>query len=91
MARPALPYRSPLLLIPATSKLVWIRRLPWYDRPMQGEVTGPDGVLITARVAETPDAWIAIQVPWQRIHSWKFQFLSDEAAYRAMRATDWPA
>jgi hypothetical protein len=88
--RPILPYRSPLRLIPAPDQEVWIRRLPWYDTPVRGQSAGTDGCYVISRQAGDDFLPAPIELSWSQIHSWKFQYLADEEAYRAARQPGWP-
>jgi hypothetical protein len=90
MSRPVLPWRSPLVLLPPDSALVWIRRLPWYDTPVRSQFALPTEFYVTTVVGETgrdPQDQI---VPVYMVHTWKFQFKADEDAYQAARLPGWP-
>lgn len=78
MSRPVLPWHSPLVLRPLEGKVVWIRRLPWYDTPIlatAGPNTGEvlEGVIIDVRVDGGPLIPSVWTIPWVLIHSWKYQ------------------
>ena len=88
--RPILPYRTPLRVVPTTNQAVWIRRLQFYDTPVRAICSGAAGVDVDVRQAASPFGLVAYHVPWTAISSWKFQFLSDETAYRAARQPGWP-
>lgn len=80
MARPALPWRSPLVFLPPEGALIWVRRLPWYDKPQRGTAsTWGNGVLLTVPVAGTTET-SAVSIPWFIVHTWRYQFQADEDA-----------
>jgi hypothetical protein len=80
MARPVLPWRSPLFYLPGFDKEVWIRRLPWYDKPQSGYTQGVDGVNIDTTYLQDPPETQTLTIPWTTIHTWKFRYLADEQA-----------
>lgn len=78
MSRPILPWHSPQEVLPVAEVEVWVRRLPWYDKPVLAESLGSTGVQITGGYGSTsPDTWQRTQ-SWDLIHSWKFRLLADE-------------
>ena len=78
MSRPILPWRTPMEFNPWDSTPVWIRRLPFYDKPIRALWNGGDiGATVTANPA-APHYDAQIFVPAVNIHSWKFQFKSDQ-------------
>ena len=80
MARPILPWRSPLHFLPPPGVSIWIRRLPWYDRPVLATAMPPDSVTVTPPNPSPPPDTIDLSVPMWMVHSWKFQLLADELA-----------
>lgn len=82
MARPILPWRSPLEWFPDDGQLVWVRRLPWYDRPVRATFISPDAfeVQVTYNLP-TADPYVG-EIPWYHVHSWKYQQKSDEDTFR---------
>jgi hypothetical protein len=85
MARPILPWRSPLVLQPADGDTVWIRRLPWYDAPVRAAWNVDEGATVNITVATNPTTIDPVVIPLAAIHSWKFQFLHNETAYQNSR------
>jgi hypothetical protein len=83
MSRPVLPWRSPLEYLPADSALVWIRRLPWYDRPVKAIFITPDAFDYTTTGPNGQTLYTESAIPVAAIHSWKFQFKADEQAFTA--------
>lgn len=83
MARPILPWRSPLVVIPDDGADVWIRRLPFYDRPVRGRTDGWAGVVVETTWQNHPDEPFNQPVSFTEIHTWKFQFKDAEDSFRA--------
>jgi hypothetical protein len=80
MARPILPWRSPLAVWPPDGSEVWIRRLPWYDQPVRASFRFDDrNFTVSVPLAGTQDSY-DYAVTIERVHTWKFQFLADEQA-----------
>jgi len=80
MARPVLPWRSPLIVLPMDEVEVWIRRLPFYDVPAKA-TWARTGLTFTVRVptGDTgPDQ--VVEVPLCQVHTWKHQLKLDEEA-----------
>ena len=78
MSRPILPWRTPMEFNPWSDTPVWIRRLPFYDKPIRALW---DSSYIGATVTANPESihpGPQIGVPAVNIHSWKFQFKSDQ-------------
>jgi hypothetical protein len=80
MSRPVLPWRSPLCFVPPLNKLVWVRRLPWYDRPVRAASNGYAGAIVEVPLAQPDPYSETLELIWSDIHTWKFQFLADELA-----------
>jgi hypothetical protein len=78
MSRPILPWRSPLEFLPLTGKEVWIRRLPWYDRPILARGDG-DSFTFTFPVQLVPEGGnYDRQIAFTEVHTWKYRYLADE-------------
>jgi len=90
MSRPVLPWRSPLVLLPPPSTAVWVRRIAFYDTPVR--VTSDDSGLFLFHIptAATPRGDVDAALTYNEVHTWKFQFLADETAYRNSRGPDDP-
>jgi hypothetical protein len=78
MSRPILPWRSPLEFLPLAGKEVWIRRLPWYDRPILANAQTPDGVMVYPSVVPDGTTQLEMQLSWDHVHTWKYRYLADE-------------
>ena len=76
--------------MPDNLKLVWVRRLPFYDTPVRATWDTTSGASVVITVAGTPINQTTQTVPWVLVHSWKFQFKADEDAYQAARGPDDP-
>jgi hypothetical protein len=80
MSRPILPWRSPLEFLPSLKTDVWIRRLPWYDKPLLAQYA-PDGFFeINSSQGAPPSSLTLIGIPQYLVHTWKYRFLADEHA-----------
>lgn len=80
MARPLLPWRSPLAVLPVDGKQVYVRRLPFYDVPTLATYSAGDvGFALqvpAGGLSESQDVLLyAVQV-----HTWKYRLLADEQA-----------
>lgn len=80
MARPKLPWRSPLVAIPDEGQEVWVRRLPWYDTPVLSLFDPNNQVFRVEVTSGTVQSDIFVDIPLTHIHTWKFRFLADEQA-----------
>lgn len=80
MARPVLPWRSPLIALPLDGKDVYIRRLPWYDQPTLCHFWRPGTFSVLVPVYPPTEDPLQIDVPASEVHSWKFRYLADEQA-----------
>jgi hypothetical protein len=85
MSRPILPWRSPLVLAPADGALIWIRRLPWYDRPVRAQSVDADAAQLEVSTSNLGGETHIFQLPFATVHSWKFQYLEDETCYQNAR------
>jgi hypothetical protein len=90
MARPILPWRSPLVLAPTDGDAVWIRRFPWFDTPVRATYNVAGTAWLDVRATVGPDLPLHVEVPWHTLHSWKFQFKAQEDAWQAARGPDDP-
>ena len=84
MARPVLPWRSPMEYLPQSGAYLWIRRLPWYDRPVVGMLKDDAAVYYTTNWNAGYPEPLLQEIPWTAIHSWKFKFQADETSFRAV-------
>lgn len=78
MSRPVLPWRSPLVALPAPGKDVWIRRLPWYDKPVLAVANATPAFELSVPIHTDPLTYWEPALPPEIIHSWKFRYLADE-------------
>ena len=83
MARPILPWRSPLEGLPDDNQLVWVRRLPWYDKPVRSSFHAPDVFQVEPRYADPNADPYSGSLAWYAVHSWKYQYKADEDVFRA--------
>lgn len=78
MARPTLPWRSPLYYVPDAGVDIWIRRLPWYDKPVLAQFYMEDYAFhVVVTNPPQPDE-LNLPVPFYQVHTWKFRYLADE-------------
>lgn len=80
MARPLLPWRSPLYDLPAADVPVWVRRLPWYDKPQLAVFDGYDTFIVEPTLHSDPPDTLSLSLNFSIVHSWKFRYLADEQA-----------
>lgn len=80
MARPILPWRFPSEHWPGAGKQVWIRRLPWYDKPVLAFFNGEGLFFPTVTIHSDPPSTFDPEITWQDVHTWKFRYLADEQA-----------
>jgi len=80
MARPKLPWRSPLLFYPSIGPDVWVRRTPWYDTPILTGWDGDNFYIIPAAPPTTPTQYPEVYLSPTLVHSWKYRYLADEQA-----------
>ena len=85
MSRPVLPWYSPYVVVPLDGALVWIRRTPWYDTPVRASFHAPDSWSVEVPSVDTLLPAQILTVASMVIHSWKFQYLSDQQAYDSSR------
>jgi len=75
-----LPWRSPLVQLPQPGTQVWIRRLPWYDRPVKAMWNNDYNTFDIETLMGNTQAPVPRSLDWPTIHTWKYQFLADEQA-----------
>lgn len=84
MARPKLPWRYPTEYCPPEGVDIYIRRLPFYDKPTLSEFIFPDSFYLKfwEPLSLPNQCWIPVGI-WE-IHSWKFRYQEDEDDYKAL-------
>lgn len=80
MSRPILPWRSPLVSLPTDNKEVWIRRLPFYDKPVLALYVYDGTFHVTVPTTDPANPTFDAFVPYYTLHSWKHRYLADEQA-----------
>lgn len=78
MSRPVLPWRSALDILPPPNGLVWIRRLPWYDKPVRAQFLAGGSFHLDTPLSTQPRSYLSHSIALVEVHTWKFQFLDDE-------------
>lgn len=78
MSRPKLPWRSPLFFLPNDGTQVWIRRLPWFDRPQLATFDMTSDLFTVTTLQLPARGSFDRTVPRHLVHSWKFRYLADE-------------
>jgi hypothetical protein len=68
------------VVIPDDTKAVWIRRLPWYDKPVRSTWDRTAQTFVVLADDGTSTNTLPILVPVVEVHTWKFQHLDDELA-----------
>lgn len=77
MSRPILPWHSSLERVPQDGQTVWIRRLPWYDKPVKAVFWIPHTWEVQNVSPDGQEDPMSLPVPGYMVHSWKYILLSD--------------
>jgi hypothetical protein len=80
MSRPILPWRSPLVALPPIGSAVWIRRLPFYDKPVRSTWSDTYAFNVVVPLQSDPPENTSWDIIPAQVHTWRFQFLADELA-----------
>ena len=81
MSRPILPWHYPTETLPADGKDVWLRRLPFYDKPVLGQWSVGDLCWFITTWEADGTTSERMQVAYEAIHTWKYRYLADEQAH----------